>query len=350
MNPRTRSMPVLLIEDDPGDAGLVTQMLERSKSIETEVTHVERVAAARAALHQQGFECVLLDLGLPDARGLEALKLVITAAPDAAIVVLTGQEDEEMGLQALHEGAQDYLSKNKVDGEILARAIRYAVERKRVEATKRHFLDNAAHELRTPLAIISGAAEILELHKKEIEPERFDELIAVIAKQGRKVSTLLSQLLELSALDEAGREGIEAVDVSGLIGATMENLTVPEEKSIEHMVEEGLKAWAHPDRLRHILDHLVQNAFRYGGKSVSVDAAANDGRIKIGVSDDGPGIPDDLRFQLFEPFGRGSLWHPAGSGLGLAICQRMAKSFDAEIGYRPQRPHGARFELTLRPA
>src|SRR5688572_20687205 len=181
-------------------------MLKRARSAATDISHVDRVSAARTELHRKPFDCVLLDLGLPDARGLEALQLVLTAAPDAAIVVLTGQEDEDMGVQALQEGAQDYLMKQGLDGEALARAIRYAVERKRVEATKRHFLDNAAHELRTPLSIISGAAEILELHKSDIDPQRFDELVSVIAKQGRKVSSLLNQLLELSALDEAGRE------------------------------------------------------------------------------------------------------------------------------------------------
>lgn len=345
----THRYRVLLVEDSPDDAFLVTRMLKKHNSIEAEVVHVDRVASARVRLHQEGFDCVLLDLGLPDARGLEALRLIATASPEAAIVVLTGLEDEETGIQAVQEGAQDYLAKTSVDEHILARAIRYSVERKRVEATKRHFLDNAAHELRTPLSIIAGAAEILEMHKDDIEAPRFEELIGVIAKQGRRVSYLLSQLLELSELEEANRDGVEVIDLSEFLVDTLDASETPDGKYVDTAIEEGLKVRAHPERLRHIVVHFLENAYRYGGKNIWVESRVANGRIVLGVTDDGPGISDELRFQLFEPFGRGSLWHPQGSGLGLAICQRMAKSFDAEISYKPGTPVGARFELHLKP-
>lgn len=351
MNPQSiPSYRILLVEDSPDDAFLVTTMLKRNPAIRSEIVHEDRVSSARARLHQEAFDCVLLDLGLPDAHGLEAVHLVAAASQDAAIVVLTGLDDEETGIEALKEGAQDYLSKSRVDGHVLGRAIRYSVERKRVEATKRHFLDNAAHELRTPLSIISGAAEILDLHKKDIDRSRFDELIMVISKQGRRVSYLLTQLLELSELQDTPREGIEVVDVGIFVTEALEKEPAPDGKLVERVVEEGIKGRAHPERLRHILGHLLENAYRYGGANVSVEARTFEERVLLAVTDDGPGISEELRSQLFEPFGRGSLWHPQGSGLGLAICQRMARSFEAEMGYRPRRPHGARFELTLKPA
>ena len=345
MNPP--SYRILLIEDSPDDALLVTTMLSRNQAIRSEVVHEDRVSSARARLHQEAFDCVLLDLGLPDARGLEAVRLITAAAQDAAIVVLTGLEDEDTGLEALKEGAQDYLSKNQVDGNVLGRSIRYSVERKRVEATKRHFLDNAAHELRTPLSIISGAAEILDLHKDDIDRSRFDELVSVIAKQGRRVSYLLTQLLELSELQDTPREGIEVVDIAAFVAEALQGTPPPEDKVVEELVEEGVKGRAHPDRLLHVLAHLLENAYRYGGSNISVEARTVDEVTILAVADDGPGISEELRSQLFEPFGRGSLWHPQGTGLGLAICQRMARSFDAQLVYRPRRPHGARFELVL---
>lgn len=347
MNPTGAPYRVLLVEDSPDDAFLVTTMLNRTTGIRTAVEHVDRVATARARLHQVAFDCILLDLGLPDARGLEAVRLISAAAKDAAIVVLTGMDDEEIGLEALKEGAQDYLSKQRVDGHVLGRAIRYSVERKRVEATKRHFLDNAAHELRTPLSIISGAAEILELHKDDIDRSRFEELVGVISKQGRRVSYLLTQLLELSELQDATRDGVEIVDVGTYVAEAVAKKPPPEGKSLDEMVEDGVKARAHPDRLRHILEHLLENAYRYGGDNVAVESRSRGGGVFIAVTDDGPGISEELRSQLFEPFGRGSLWHPQGTGLGLAICQRMARTFDGEIRYRTGRPHGARFELNL---
>ena len=348
--PTDHRYKILLVEDSEDDAFLVMTMLKRNPAVRTEVVHEDRVATARARLHHEPFDCVLLDLNLPDARGLEAVRLIAAASQDAAIVVLTGLEDEDTGIEALKEGAQDYLSKTHVDGHVLGRAIRYSVERKRVEATKRHFLDNAAHELRTPLSIISGAAEILDLHKEDIDRARFDELVTVIAKQGRRVSYLLTQLLELSELQDIPREGIEVVDIGTFVTEVVGSSEAPPDKLLDELVEEGIKGRAHPDRLRHVLGHLLENAYRYGGSNISVEARTLDDGVVLAVADDGPGISEELRSQLFEPFGRGSLWHPQGTGLGLAICQRMARSFDAELAYRPRSPHGARFEVHLRPA
>ncbi|MEA2446593.1 MAG: hypothetical protein QOK47_230 [Actinomycetota bacterium] len=350
MTPAAHNFKVLLVEDSPGDTGLILQMLKRSPVIQTEVDHVDRVAAARAILHTRAYDCVLLDLGLPDAQGLEALRLIRSATQDAAIVVLTGFEDEETEIEAIQEGAQDYLAKNRIDGYVLGRAIRYAVERQRVEVGQRHFLDNAAHELRTPLSILSGAAEILEMHKSDLDTERFDELVGVISKQGQKVGRLLNQLLELSELNAADRSELVPVSLIRTIDSALEAAPAPDDKTVERLVDEEFKVLAQPDRLQVIIMHFLTNAYRYGGKTISIDVESGGGHVVLSVTDDGPGVPEDLVEQLFEPFGRGSLWHPQGSGLGLALCRRMARTFDGGVSYTPRIPHGARFELRLRPA
>lgn len=350
MTPAAHNFSVLLVEDSLGDAGLVLQMLKRSPVIKTEVDHVERVAAARANLHSRSYDCVLLDLGLPDAQGIEALRLIRGATQDAAIVVLTGFEDEETEIEALQEGAQDYLAKNGINGYVLGRAIRYAVERQRVESTQRHFLDNAAHELRTPLSILSGAAEILEMHKKDLDSQRFDELVGVISKQGKKVGQLLNQLLELSELSTLDRSDLVPVSLTRTVDSALDAAPPPEGKSVERLVHEEFKVLAQPERLQMIVMHFLTNAYRYGGNTIAIKAVSDSGHVVLGVTDDGPGVPEELVDQLFEPFGRGSLWHPQGSGLGLALARRMAKTFDAEVSYTPRTPHGSRFELLLRPA
>ena len=348
INFRSRPVKVLLVEDNPGDAALVTQMLKRSTLVDAEITHAERVATARAALHKDPFDCVLLDLGLPDARGMEALKLVQSAASETAVLVLTGLDDEGVGVEALQEGAQDFLTKDKIDTEVLGRAILYSVERQRTESAKRYFLDNAAHELRTPMSIISGAAEVLSLHKDEVDPQRFEELIGLIAKHGKRVGQLLNQLLEFTKLDHAVTQELETVDIEAAVNQALDVAPPPDGKKVDRMLEEGLTATAHPARLTHVLAHFLNNAYRYGGKTISIAAEASDGRIVMSVTDDGPGVPKELIPQLFEPFGRGSLWRPAGSGLGLALSHRMARSFDGDVDYKPRAPHGARFEVTLR--
>lgn len=125
---------VLLVEDDEGHALIVRLLFEESEA-PIEVTHVRRLAEAeRIAV---GFDCALLDLDLPDAGGFEGLERLRAAASDLAILVLTGMADENRGTAALAAGAQDYLVKGHVDGDMLARAVRYSVERRRADAAMR---------------------------------------------------------------------------------------------------------------------------------------------------------------------------------------------------------------------
>jgi serine phosphatase RsbU (regulator of sigma subunit) len=125
---------VLLVEDDPGDAFLVRELLTEADA-PIELVTVESMAAARPRLRE--VHCVLLDLGLPDASGLAGLRQVLQYAAGAAVCVLTGLEDEHLGIAAVGEGAQDYLVKGTVDGHGLSRAVRYAVERKRADENAR---------------------------------------------------------------------------------------------------------------------------------------------------------------------------------------------------------------------
>ncbi len=123
---------VLLVEDDPGDAFLVREQLAEVDP-DLELTVAESVPGAIALL--AAADCVLLDLNLPGTQGLEGLRAVLRADASAAVCVLTGLDDEHLGTAAVAAGAQDYLVKGKVDGQLLIRAIRYAVERRRAEAS-----------------------------------------------------------------------------------------------------------------------------------------------------------------------------------------------------------------------
>ena len=129
---------VLLVEDNPGDARLVEILLSEADSPSSfEVTQVGRLDEALECLNQQDFDVVLLDLLLPDSGGLKTVDRVRTVAPGAPVVVLSGQADENVALQALQSGAQDYLIKGQGDGDLIARTIRYSIERQRTEETLR---------------------------------------------------------------------------------------------------------------------------------------------------------------------------------------------------------------------
>lgn len=136
---------ILLVEDDAGDAFLVMELLRDAE--ETFSTVCARSLAEATAHLGPSTACVLLDLGLPDVTGLEGLREVLRLAPHAAVVVLTGLADRQRGVEAVAAGAQDYLVKGEVDGLLLGRSIRYAVERKRAdEAARRLYEAEVRHE------------------------------------------------------------------------------------------------------------------------------------------------------------------------------------------------------------
>ena len=133
---------VLLVEDDDGDAFLVGELLGEAVH-PVELVRARTLAEAEAMVGR--VDCVLLDLGLPDASGLDGLRRLDALADGVALLVLTGLADEYRGVEAVAAGAQDYLVKGQVDGELLARAIRYAIGRSRLEATERALQEQQLH-------------------------------------------------------------------------------------------------------------------------------------------------------------------------------------------------------------
>ena len=124
---------LLLVEDNPGDARLLREMFNELGLHRTELTHVECMSDAEKHLSEHAVDIIVLDLGLPDAQGLGAVRRAHTAAPHVPLVVLTGLDDESLAAEALQEGAQDYLIKGQIDARGLLRALRYAIERKTME-------------------------------------------------------------------------------------------------------------------------------------------------------------------------------------------------------------------------
>jgi len=124
---------VLLIEDSLGDARLLREMLREHRASNFELTHVTGMRDAEHHLQSRAADVILLDLGLSDAQGVEAIQRTHAAAPRVPLVVLTGLDDERLAVRALKEGAQDYLVKGQIETRGLMRALRYAIERKRME-------------------------------------------------------------------------------------------------------------------------------------------------------------------------------------------------------------------------
>jgi len=133
---------VLLIEDNPGDARLIKEILSDTEEILFKIEWVNCLSKGLQRLVKGNIKLILLNLSLPDSRGLETIRCVHAQAPEIPIVVMTGLNDKNLAMEALREGAQDYLIKDQVDSQLLERCMRYAIERHRTEIMLRSSLKN----------------------------------------------------------------------------------------------------------------------------------------------------------------------------------------------------------------
>jgi len=139
---------VLLVEDNPNDAEMTQLFLSRASGAAFEVDHAGSLAEALGALSKTAYDLTLLDLDLPDSAGLSSVFGVREIAPGMPIVISTAEDDEEVAVEAVRQGAQDFLVKGQFDEKLLARALRYAIERRRTEAEQ----EILVRELRCTLA------------------------------------------------------------------------------------------------------------------------------------------------------------------------------------------------------
>ena len=143
------SIHVLLIEDNPTDALLLRQACAAVPLMPCTFTYVERLSDGLKCLSEARFDVLLLDLGLPDSQGLETFAKVKALASAVPIVILTGLDDETLGLQAVRAGAQDYLLKAHIDGYIVTRAIRYAIERHQILEERKQLIQETLATVKT---------------------------------------------------------------------------------------------------------------------------------------------------------------------------------------------------------
>ncbi|MFI5295949.1 MAG: sigma-54-dependent transcriptional regulator [Thermodesulfovibrionales bacterium] len=182
---KNKPISILLVEDNPDDVVLFKRMLGETNTVQFELTHCNMLSSALKLLSKSSFGVILLDLSLPDGQGLDTFLRTRAAVPNVPIVVMSGLGDEELAVRALQKGAQDYLVKGRVDGNLLIRAIRHAIERKHVEEILRK-----AHD-QLELRVQERTAELIRANERlseEIEDRK------QTAHSLREALTIIKQL------------------------------------------------------------------------------------------------------------------------------------------------------------
>lgn len=173
MTRELKTVNLLLIEDNPGDANYLRALLTENRKLEFNIKRANRVAEGLELIRQGGIDIVLSDLHLPDSQGMETVRQVRAAARDIPIIMLTSLDDEEFAAQAVHAGAQDYLVKGDVDAVIMIRAIRYAIERKKLENDRERLIG----DLRAMGGLLPLCPSCRKARDEASYRERFEEFV-----------------------------------------------------------------------------------------------------------------------------------------------------------------------------
>jgi len=150
---------ILIVEDNPADVLLIKEYLSENKHIRQDLAEAETLESALGLLSHYNFDAVLLDLRLPDSSGLDTVRKIITPYPDTAVIVLSGLQDEELALQAVRFGAQDFLEKQHLSPASLSKSLLYSIERKKAMQEKEDLL----HDLTLALKKIESLEGILPI-------------------------------------------------------------------------------------------------------------------------------------------------------------------------------------------
>ncbi|HEY9834470.1 MAG TPA: hybrid sensor histidine kinase/response regulator [Stenomitos sp.] len=349
----------LLVEDSPSDAELFHRVFLRAGSGKWSLTHVERLDEAIEVCRQNAFNIALLDLRLPDSDGVDTVTQFCTSIPDVPIVILTVFDDEELALQAMSAGAQDYLVKDQVNIQLLRRTICYTIERAQIlkrlkesEAAileslykerelnelKSTFISMVSHEFRNPLTTLVLTSQLLQEFENELTPEKKSRCFEQMKTSIHNMTQLLDEVMLLGKtevgklqyepiplnLEKFCRQLTEAMQLGDhnrhlIIFRCQGNCT-------EVQMDEGL--------LRHILTNIISNALKYSpqGKKILFDLVCRDNTAIFRIQDQGIGIPKNERNRLFETFSRCSnVGRIEGTGLGLAIVNRCVDLYSGQI-------------------
>jgi signal transduction histidine kinase len=365
---------VLLIEDNPGDARIIREVLAEVSGISFDVDWADSVLAGLGRLRVGGIDVVLLDLSLPDSRGLETFERVRDEVPEVPVVVLTGLDDETFALGAVREGAQDYLVKGQVDSNLLARSIRYAIERKRVEEklqelyererglrqereeeiSKRvEFTRALVHELKTPLTSVMASSELLVAELPE------GMLLSLAKNLNRGASNLnrrIDELLDL-ARGELGMLDLSCspVDLLHLLQSVAEYMASAASSQGQYLevdVPSYLPlVWGDEERLQQVVLNLLSNAIKFTpeGGCIIIRATEQNAVAVIEVQDEGRGMTEAEQQRLFEPYHRLEKDRDrlSGLGLGLSLCRTLVELHGGRIWVNSEKGRGSTFSFSI---
>lgn len=369
-------LKVLLIEDDEDDYILTRELLEEIGGERFVLDWKQNYDSGLEAARKNTYDVCLLDYRLGPQTGLDLLREARAGGCSIPMILLTGQGDLEIDIEAMTAGAADYLIKGEINSSMLERSIRYAVAQRRIaeervqhireqearaqaEAANRakdEFLATVSHELRTPLNAMLGWIQLLRLHKGD--EETFNRAVETIERNIKLQTKFVEDLLDITRIVQGNlRLEKRKVILSGIVSSAIDAIRpAAAEKKIDiEMSLEGCSVPVSADtaRLQQILNNILTNAVKFtpqGGR-IEVTSSCTGPTVSVCVKDSGRGIDAAHLPHIFERYRQAegaSTQRHGGLGLGLAIARNLVELHGGSITAESDGSGmGSTFKFTL---
>ena len=356
---------VLLVDDDEDDYLLTRDLLQDIDPQRYRLEWAVTYEAGWEAIQRRAHDVYLLDYRIGARTGLELLREAMAAGGrPAPFIMLTGQGDREVDLEAMRSGAADYLVKAELKGDVLERAIRYALERQHAEDALRqrtedlqrsnaeleHFTYVASHDLQEPLRMVTNYLQLLARRYHGVLDTDADEFITFAVDGATRLKRLINDLLAYSRIGTRGKP-FEPTDSEKVFRWVMTNLEPKLKETDATVTHDPLPViLADDNQLAQVFQQLLSNALKFRKTEpprIHVAAERREGRWLFAVRDNGIGIDPAYADRIFVIFQR---LHKRedypGTGIGLAICKKAVERHGGRIWTDPH-PEGATFCFTM---
>lgn len=347
---------LLVIEDNPADSRLVEELLSESGHVDFEIDTVEKLNDGIEKMLKNSFDLALLDLNLPDSKGMDTFHRFHAKFPSIPVVLFTGISDEDVGIEAVKAGAQSYILKKDLTHAYLERTIRFSIERNRLKLAAEDLMNIIVHELRTPMAIIKeGSLQLIEgIHGKMNEKQT--EFVRMVFENSEKMEALITELLEMARINIGTMKlDIATFDLGEDFKKTcdaMAEIFKKKNLALNLNVQSGdFFIDADKKRIGRVLSNLLTNALKFTAKGkVEVTLSDLGNKILCSVADTGAGMSPSETQKVFAKYQQNvasAKSRAKGIGLGLYICKNIIDLHNGVIYAESTPGKGSKFTFIL---
>ncbi len=377
-------LKILLVEDDEDDYVFIRDLLSEIERVHVDLDWVSTYHEGMAKITGGQYDVCLLDYRLGAQDGIGFIAERKSAQSTVPIIILTGQRDYGVDVEAMKTGAADYLIKDQISPDLLERVIRYSVNRakttralqkaqselearvkertaelesaydslKKSSEKLKLFAYSIVHDLKNPAISIYGLTKrLIESHQDQLTP-RMKQYGAHIMREAEQIVSLVEKINILIATGESPLK-IERLDLSDIIADIFQEFKKPlGTRGISFRAPDAFPS-VRADRLSvtRCLRNLIDNALKYGGQgmtAIEMDLQETEQSFIISVKDDGMGINASDTETIFDPFQRTiNSKGTEGLGLGLAILKEIAEKHKGEVWAETGREKGITFFISI---